>query len=189
MRKVFAIAAIAVIVLISIFFLRKTRTPGNDSANWKIYDSKEWGLNFAYPPNYYLEEKELGNGERRHHFVELTENTEENRAVREGRAPGREGPVSITINVYQNNLDHYEAERWIKSVNDSNYKLSPDGEIAYSVIGGEGALAYRWSGLYEADAIVVARLNNVYMFTNTYIAPEDQIRKDFQKIITTVKFQ
>lgn len=145
-----------------------------------------YGLSFEYPSKYFLEQRKTGNGERDRYSIILTEDTEANRQIREGQGPPTEGPVSINIDIYQNNLDGLTAEQWIKNSSFSNFKLSPDEKISTTTVSGRPALAYRWSGLYEADNIVVATNDYIYSFVVTYIDPAEQIRKDFNTVLGSV---
>jgi hypothetical protein len=165
-----------------------SHTGVSETANWKTYVSPHYGFSFQYPPTYFLEEKDLGNGERERYTVILTLDTEENRLVREGKSPGREGPVGVTIEMYQNNLDHATTELWIRNTVSSNFKLGP-GVLTPSQVGGKSALTYHWSGLYEGDTTATALSNYVYAFSVTYLTPEDDIKKDFAKILDTVQFR
>lgn len=153
------------------------------------FTSSSTGISFIYPGTYHLEEKNTGTGERSRFTIVLMEDTEENKAVRDGTAPPREGPVTITIDAFQNNLDSYTAESWIRGTNDSNYKLSPDGVIEETAISGEKALKYRWSGLYEGETYALAQGDWIFALSVTYMSKEDLIRTDFQKILDTVTFQ
>lgn len=160
-----------------------------DADAWKRYQSSELKFFFSYPQKYFLEEKDIGNGERFRTSIILTEDTEENRTVREGRAGAREGPVAITIDVFQNNLDKLGAEEWIRGTNNSNFKLSSDGLLTKEFLGGRNAFRYRWSGLYEGESAVVSTLDNVYMFSVTFLAHSDTIREAFASILKTVEFE
>lgn len=156
--------------------------------NVASYSSSTLRLAFNYPDNYFLEEKDVSTPQRGRYAVILTEDTEENRLVREGKAPGREGPVAITVDVFQNNLEKTIAETWVRSTNDSNYKLSPDGMLTSATVGSKEGVLYSWDGLYGARSVVVADDNFVYMFTVTYLGAEDQIIEDFEQILKTVQF-
>lgn len=170
------------------FFLSKKNTDLPEiQDDIKTYVSDTYGFNFSYPAKYFLEEKEVGNGERGHYAIILTEDTEENRLVREGNTPGREGPVAITFDVYQNNLDNMTLQQWVEGTNDSNYKLAKGPYVATSV-GGKTAVLYEWSGLYEGRTIAVLLDTVIIAINATYITPEDQILKDFSTILETVKF-
>jgi len=139
------------------------------------------------PRTYFIEEKDLGDARRYHHQIVLTEDTGENRRVREGRAPGREGPVAIMIDIHQNGPQRQCWEEWIRTHPESNFRFS-SRRLPPSPITGTESLLYTWPGLYEADAIAVAAAGHLYVFTVTYIAPEDPIRRDFYDIFRTVRF-
>jgi hypothetical protein len=115
----------------------------------------------------------------------LTEDTSENKAVREGDAPGREGPTAITIDVYQNNLDKQDAESFIKGSSDSNYKLG-NGVLATTTRGSVVGTEYSWSGLYEGRSFVIAKPDYIYMFSVTRLDSTDRILQDFDNLLRTV---
>ena len=99
----------------------------------------------------------------------------------------REGPIGITIEVFEN-VNTETAKEWVQNNTRSNYILpNSGGELSEVVIGGLPAVGYSWSGLYEADAIVVATDQYVYMFSGTYITETDLIRDDFLEFINTFK--
>jgi len=137
-------------------------------------------FSFAYPDTYHLEEYDMGNGERRHVAVVLTG---ENETV----VPDSEGPVAISVDVYQNDLDNLTPEQWITGTNDSNWKMatSPQERV---MVGGKEALTYRWSGLYEAETTVFEHAGNIVAVTVTFISPEDAIRGDFDRILSAFEF-
>ena len=149
----------------------------------KVYDSDSLGISFRYPETYFLEEKNLGDGHRARHAVILSEDTEENRLVREGKAPGREGPITITLEIFQN-LEGYDLREWIEGTAFSNWKLS-DGVKKDVEIGGAPAISYRWSGLYEAESIVFKNRDYIAMLSVAYITRDDVTYRDFPVILNT----
>src|SRR3989344_3620110 len=89
------IIGIAIIVVLSItafFFLERGGTEREtlpiqvvpDISSQKIYSNDTYGLRFEYPATYYLETKEESEPGRTHVSIILTEDTEENRELREG---------------------------------------------------------------------------------------------------------
>ena len=86
----------------------------------KIYRSEILGLTFEYPPTYFLEESNTGTDPVTHTTLVLTQDTAENRATREGNSPGHDGPISISIDIYDNQTAQYTPESWIKMVPASN---------------------------------------------------------------------
>lgn len=154
----------------------------------KFYESTNLGISFYYPEYYFLEEKNLGNGERNHYAIILTEDTEENRLVREGKSPGREGPLSINIEAFQNNLDNVSLENWIQNTSESNYKLAL-GTFSETVISSKRALEYRWSGLYEGKSAVTEHKGNIIFTSVTFLTPNDTIISDYTNIIKSLELQ
>jgi hypothetical protein len=164
-------------------------SPHTQNADLKTYSNQTYGLKFLYPKEYFLEEKEVVEGVGlRHLQIILTEDTEENRLLREGQSPGREGPVSVTILAYPK-LGSSNVFEWVtKSAgNISNYKISKEGTTASTTVSGKEAIRYSWSGLYEGDSIATSNDKNFIIFSVTYMNPSDKIRSDFQKILSTVE--
>ena len=160
-----------------------TPAPSADST-LKAYSSPEYGIEFRYPPAYQLEERDsAGSAQRRHHIVTLMR-------IEDLPPPqGGEGPPSITIEMFQNDLDAATTEGWIRNSSLSNFKLSLDNRLSTTTIAGQTALAYTWDGLYRGDTIAIARPAYVYAFSVTYREPEDPIRSDFEKLLRTVVFK
>ena len=190
--KIVILGLVSICIILTGIFVAATRehdAPRESvSPTEKMYRSEALGIAFDYPAHYYLEEKNLSTGARTRYALILTEDTEENRAVREGTAGPREGPTAITIDIFQNNLDNYTTEKWVRGTNDSNFKLSPDGVLTATLLGGEAALTYRWSGLYEGETVAVARPDFIYAASVTFLTPEDTTRDDFDKVLESVRF-
>ena len=184
MKPVFAIVALLLLLVVALLYV----LPLWRDVEPKTYQSEVFGLSFSYPTNYFVVETDTSSGERIQHLITLIEDTTENRALMGGEAPGREGPPSITIGIYQNDLDIYTTERFIHDTSYSNFKLS-DGVLTPTEIGGEVALAYHATGLYENDNVVGARPGYVYMFTINYLLPSDPIVDDFASVRSSIVFK
>lgn len=169
------------------YFQTKRGEGSKMPSEWKTYRNNAVGLEFKYPSKYYLEEKSGNDPLRKKYSVILTEDTEENRLVREGKSPGREGPVFIGIDAYQNFPNRETAIEWVKDNPDSNFKLS-NGTYSEVFIAGEPAISYHWSGLYEADNLVFTNSAWIISAYVNYIDPNDDIKKDFPEIINTLRF-
>jgi hypothetical protein len=157
----------------------------NEERNYKTYSSEELGMSFSYPDNYFIEERTITEGERFRKVVVLIEDTPGNRQLLSGEVPS-EGPVAITVDVFQNNLDNMSAEDFIVGTNFSNYKLG-DGEIQEGFVSGIPAYRYEWDGLYRGESVVTATARFVYMFSATSLLPTDEIRMDFYDLLNTVR--
>lgn len=151
------------------------------------YKSVNLGISFRYSGNYLVREETLGTGERNRYAIVLIEDTPGNRDILEGKIKDTEGPPTITVSIFQNNLDDYTAESFVKGTSFSNFKLS-DGKLAETAVAGEPALRYRATGLYENENVVVARPDFVYMFTVFFNSPADPILSDFEKVLKSARF-
>ena len=155
----------------------------NDS---RIYDAPEFGLMFEYSSKYMVWEEDMGTANRGHYHIDLLEDTPQNRALKEGMSPGSEGPTSISIDIFQNNLDKTKLVDWLKGNSNSNFKLS-DGTYEEITLAGTKALFYKHSGLYEANAFVLAHNGNIIKFTATYLSPDDPIISDFSSLLSSLE--
>jgi hypothetical protein len=143
------------------------------------YGSEE-GVSFLYPNTYELSSRTDGNAEREWDVLLL---------LPKGYVPpqGGEGPPAIAVSIFPN-TEGTGLEAWVKGDARSNYKLSSTGALTAGVVGGEEALFYQHSGLYETDAVAVAKGGKIYLFSAGWLSGEDQIRSDFQELIKTVQF-
>ena len=160
---------------------------GEDAARAiKTYSSDK--ISFQYPAHYYLEEKVINSAQRERVQIILTEDSEENRLVREGKTPPREGPVAITIDIFQNNLDQQTLMQFVTGANDSNYKLGA-GKVSTTTIGTQTGLEYFWSGLYEGRSFVTSDSENIYHFAVTFMNYDAPIIDDFETVLGTVELK
>lgn len=183
-RYFILVGIFAVFLAGGFFFMKEQPAPEiNDqkSVDLEQYTSETYGLSFAYPSSYVLSEMDAeGSGMRLHHIITL---------MRKADLPlpvNGEGPPSITIEVYQNNLDEQTTEEWIKNTSASNFKLG-EGRLASTTISGLPALSYRWSGLYEGTTIALAQEHWVYALTVTYLEMGAPIIQDFVVIRDSVR--
>lgn len=140
------------------------------------------GLSFSYPSFLFLEERQLGGGERGHMQILLMDDTEENRLLREGKSPPRDGPVTITVDVIDNEFEKLSLEQWILNDSRSNYKLATSPVSSTTVVG-LPAISYSATGLYESDAVVVSVGKYIVLFTVTYITKDDVLRQIFKDTV------
>ncbi len=118
--------------------------------------------------------------------VQFFEDTPENRSVVEGEAseaPGREGPMAITVNVYPKKPTQ-DLASWIEATPESNFQLGDKKTVA-STLAGREALGYHWSGLYEGDSLAaILNEEEVLVMSVTYISPDDKTYQDWQKFVS-----
>ena len=183
-KKSIAIALFAVAIALWLSLRERALAPIAPALE-KTYASSQYRVSFKYPAHYFLEEKDIELSHRIRHQIILTEDTEENKSLREGEVRAGEGPVSITIDIFQNNLDHQDARSFITGAGDSNYKLG-NGLIATTTHGSVEGLEYAWSGLYEGVSFVSATDAFIYMFSVTWLTPQDRIIADYDAILKSV---
>jgi len=114
-KKILSIGAL-LIALVGLVWFSRSDTPNKTSAD-TFYKSIPYRLSFSYPSDYFLEEKNTGSATRSRYTITLYEDTKENRLVREGKSPGREGPVAITVDIFQN-LENQSLESWVRGTSD-----------------------------------------------------------------------
>lgn len=145
----------------------------------QLFSSPAMGLAFSYGEAYEATTTEHGTDERMWHTVVLL--------PKGYKAPeGGEGPPAITVSDFPN-PEHLSLEEWVLGDARSNWKLAAqDGGLGSTTVAATPGLMYLHSGLYETDAVAVARGDKVYLFEAGWQTPEDQIRKDFDTLLSTV---
>ena len=178
------IIALAVLLLIvgGLYFLFKSGVVRTPQTLENSYVNEAYGISFEYPEGYLLDEREAGNGERRHYNISLFEDTQFTRDLLAGKVLGTEAPPSISVDLYQNDLDNQPLWGWIRGMNFSNWKLS-DERYASTTVDGTEAVAYSWDGLYRGDSIVFLHGGNVVVLSVTYHTPTDKLRDDFRDVV------
>ncbi|MBI2610318.1 hypothetical protein HYW60_00050 [Candidatus Kaiserbacteria bacterium] len=175
-----AIAGIFVllIVVIGAYLLFGTRSPSVEGAR---YANATYGISFEYPSAHALQEREVGDAHRYHYSITLIDKEALATLPQNG-----EGPPTISVDIFQNNLDQLSIEQWVRGTNFSNFKLSPDGLLASTTVAGVPALSYTWDGLYRGESTVFTHKDNVIMLSVTYLSRDDQIRADFARVLSSL---
>lgn len=154
----------------------------------KKYQSQTLGFSFEYPKNYYLDEKTESQPGLTHLSLFLSEDTLENKAVREGRAPGREGPTGVSVDIYQDELTSPTLIEWLKDSPASNFTLSK-GTFENVTLSGKPAVKYRWDGLYTGDTIAAAHRDYIIAVSVTSLTPTDPTLALFDTVIKSLKLK
>lgn len=178
---------VALVVAVGGFMLLSDKVmrvpaPDNNDAT-EQYVNETYGISFEYPNTYQLREIEVGNAERAHYSITLADAE----ALRNLPEAG-EGPPSITVDIFQNDIDGLSVDMWLKNSNNSNFKLSPDDVIEPATLGGEPALSYTWDGLYRGKSTVATHRDSIIMVSGQFMTPEDQIVKDYEQVISSLTF-
>jgi hypothetical protein len=158
----------------------------NDSGAGKTFAFRErgrkmftsHGISMDYPGDYASEVSSDGT-----HLTLMTK--EDAERLRDPRSSPTEGPPTITMNTFslggKNLLD------WLKSTPESNFAIS-NGEYTKTVLNNIPTILYRWSGLYEAIVYAIETNDkHVVLLTVTYITRSDDIVRDFDLIVSTLK--
>lgn len=179
---VLASAIVAVWIGFLIFGLAAVFFSGTAStvSDEKKFDSQEIGLKFSYPSLYALTERQDSYKSTPIHVLTLINASTTIPDMSEGPTAisAIEIPVSGTTTL----------EQWVQGASISNFYLSPDKTFLPTKVDGEPALAYRYSGLYESDAVAVQHGGKIYLFAASWIDANDRIRSDFKNLLSSVTF-
>jgi len=186
MKTLFTLVLVVVLALIGIgYYAENYAAPDG----MKLYNSDKYKISFSYPETYFVTEGIApGSALREHVSVMLVEDTEFNRKLMAGEIEGTEGPIAITFDMYQNNTDKQSLLGWMNNASVSNFKLSNGTHTLTSVAGAE-AVKYIWDGLYQGDTTAFIHGDYIVAASVTYLTPEDQIRKDYEEVLKTVKLK
>lgn len=99
---------------------------------------------------------------------------------------GGEGPPTVTVSIFKNPT-HMPLGDWIQKQS-GMIPASGGWDYTETKIGGEEAIAYTSTGLYESDNVAVAYGERVYVFSASWLTREDQTLKDLALILPTVTF-
>lgn len=180
---------IALVVVGGGFYLFGSSVPGvtpNAAApETERYENALYGVSFAHAPDLLAFEREAGTPERPQLSVFLTEDTQENRDVLEGKTTEpREGPRGISVDVYQN-PDRLSASEWVRM--DTNWTVATSEAVPVQVAGREGVM-FTWSGLYEGRSVIITAEEKAYVFSVTSMGGDDRILSDFEQVLQSVSF-
>ncbi|MHB1118080.1 MAG: Gmad2 immunoglobulin-like domain-containing protein [Minisyncoccota bacterium] len=182
MKKIYVFAALVLVIVVACVLYRRTPPvlPTFVATGEQAYTNETYGISFSYPRGYVLTESEQGDAHRGHYAIMI---------VREADALPREnseGPTAISFDIYQNNLDRQTLRGWLEDSSYSNYKLSNDTYLMTRV-GGVEAIAYHWSGLYEATTTAFIHNDNIIAASVTYITPEDAQIGVYNDVLKSVR--
>ncbi len=188
-KRAFVWALVVAVVATGIYFassrylLSKLDGTGGVSAPQEhtLQYASEDGYSFMYPDTYELASRTEGNAERWWDVLVL---------LPKGYVPPQagEGPPAISVSVFPN-PEELMLEAWVQGDARSNWKMIVDERASRpTTVGGEPALWYHYSGLYEVDSVAVAHGGKILLFSGDWLDPADQIRADFNNLIKTVEF-
>jgi hypothetical protein len=182
MKKAYLEALIVVCVVAAIataFYTNKQSNTVAPPASL-TYHSEHVGLDFNYPTTYTLTTRHDSYAGAEIHVLTLLDASVQVPDMSEGPAAISiiEIPITATTTLAQ----------WVRENSISNFYLSPDQTLSSTTVGGVDALAYRYSGLYESDAIAVEHGGKIFIFAGAWLDANDAIRADFKNILASVTF-
>lgn len=143
------------------------------------YTNADYGIAFEYPASYALEEYRSAD--------RLSIVLADKEALASAPQNG-EGPTAITFDIFENPRG-LTPLAWARATPASNFQLSPDQALASSTQAEAEAIAYMWDGLYRGESYVFESGTRIVMASVTMMAPTDQIRADFEKILRTLELE
>ena len=150
------------------------------------YMSDAYGITFDYPSTYTLTQsdvKDYENPKNNHHAITIIETKS-----LEATPVNGEGPTSITVNIYPNSANEGVLS-WVKNMSQSNFNLSADKKTYDAQVGGTGAVAYTWDGLYLGNSFALSHRGYIFVLSSTYITPEDSILGVFTEVLKSVQLR
>lgn len=178
-KSILTILGLLVILGVILFFTQKKTLVVEEPVS-STYTSEKYGISFEVPEGYTLSESERGSAHRGHYSIVMIKN-EDLPAPENG-----EGPTSINIDIYQNNIDQQTLPAWFHGTNNSNSKLTATQSYASTTVAGKEAIAYRWSGLYEGETIAFRHNGNIVALTVTYMDEQDKNIAAFREILLSL---
>lgn len=178
---IFAVALVVIAISAYALLDRNAAAPTHTFTAATTYDSDAAKVSFKYPDSYSLES--------RSDSFEGSPITIATLTVKGAEIPDQsEGPPAISMLAIPN-PGNLALEDWIKAKSISNFSLSSDKKLSPVSVGGEPGLAYSHSGLYENDAVAVARGGKIYLFSASWADASSTMRADFQNLLKTVTFK
>ncbi len=98
-----------------------------------------------------------------------------------------EGPISITVSVFENTKKQFPRQWAVEHDAYSNFSLMTGAE-AETVVGGANALRYTVDGLYRFDTVVVAHGSKMYVLAASYHDTTSATYRDFGPLLASVRF-
>lgn len=144
------------------------------------YNSEHVGLDFKYSKIYTLSVRHDTYTGKEIHVLNLVD-------VSRVVPDMSEGPTAISV-IEIPIAPTSTLESWVRDAPISNFYLSPDKQFSQATVGGEPALAYHYSGLYESDAVAVMHAGKIYLFAASWMSMNDAIRDDFKNLLSSVTF-
>ena len=169
---------------------RSSSLTESEKTDWKIFKSEKYGFQFQYPKGYLIMGgKELDPSENAGAVFSfgLTPDTEHSRSYLAEESPDLEPPASMGVIIYPKDASKKELPDFVPTIITEEEKEVP-GIYEKTTVSGQAGLVYTISTMYEYDTVISGMGNYIYKFSVGYTRPEDVIRQDFYRLLSTVTF-
>ncbi len=169
---------------------REASLSESEKASWETFKSEKYGFQFQYPKGYLIMGgKELDPSENAGAVFSfgLTPDTEHSRSYLAEESPDLEPPASMGVIIYQKDASKKELPDFVPTIITEEEKEVP-GIYEKTTVSGQAGLVYTISTIYEYDIVISGMGNYIYKFSVGYTRPEDVIRQDFYRLLSTVTF-
>lgn len=166
----------------------KTDTVAPLAGSTSTYEDASLGLSFAYKTGADGYTLFSGTPERDAGQVAALMLVHENeRPMVENPVAYSEGPINISINVFENSAKQFPRQ-WAEAHTPFSNIQMVVGDVTETVVGGANAISYTVDGLYRFDTVVVAHGSKVYVLAASYHDTTTPTYRDFRPLLSTVRF-
>lgn len=164
----------------------------NTGSAYSVFTDPIVGLSFEYktaPDGYVVDDPSSFIGEDEPSVIKVFRVINEREKIElETSEGGREGPPTVSIMVFKNDLKQ-TASQWVDSVpRFSNIQFAIGDVDRDAVVAGANAVRYRTDGLYLSENAVVAHGDYVYHFAGAFLEEEAVIYQDFMNLLESITF-
>ena len=153
------------------------------SAERRYFGAPRDGIAFDYPDTLHLQSRDNGPDGIPRLAVVMVENQPLNVAWLAGEVTeAMEGPPLIALDVY-NNPGRLDPAGWIAQ--STNWIISDKPRESVRV-GGQPGLVFYWDGLYAGKSAVVCPAYLCYVFSVSWIDPQDPLGRAFPDLLASV---
>lgn len=178
------VIVLALLAAGAIFYGGSALTPAPATPVVQSYANDGLGLSFTFPAGYLLAEEDANTPTHRKHHITLIREEDAVPVV-----AGGEGPTAITIDVDQDlsrTAPYDDVLSIVQSTSVYNFQLG-DGTYERTSVDGTPAVHYTWSGLYQGETTAFIHNGQVILLSVTYMSPSDQIRTDYQNLLSSFR--
>lgn len=179
-KTVLGVLLVLILVLTAVGAVRFSGKRAVQSSDIRVatstYSNTSLGISFMYPDSYALQERDITINKDEVHIITLTQ---KGVVIPENG----DGSTAITLSVFTT-VKGVSLPGWLQAT------VGAEGSFDYqkATLGGETALEYTATGLYESDNIAAIHSGHGYIFSSTWSSHEDHILKDFSSLLSTVSF-